>query len=677
MRNMLHGLAAVALLTSLNCGAAIGQTTPALDLDAFLATTRINPASAADVGATCEAYRQRVTAMKTSLERESGPATIDTTFRRFDDLQRVMGATGGDIFTIVQTHPQASVRDAARSCIQQLTPLQTEIGLSRPIYQRLKAIDASSADAVARHLLARAIGNYERSGVASDDATRARITALQQRISETSLAFDRNIAQGRKEVTATPAELEGLPADYLAAHRPGPDGLVRITTNYPDLNPVMTYAANEGLRRRLAEANWTRAYPANDALLRQLFADRAELARLLGRPNFAALIMEDKMIGSPANAQRFLDEIDAIAKPASDRDHALLLGRLRQIDPAAASVPIWSTGYLSQLVRREQFEVDPQEVRRYFAYDNVRDGIIRLSEDLFGLDIRPWQTEVWHPSVQAYEVYDNGQLIGRFYLDSHPREGKFTHAQHIGIRNGIEGRTIPVSLLVQNFPAGSHATGLMEHQQVETFLHEFGHLLHNILSGRQQWAQANYGELERDFIEAPSQMLENWVWDYDTLARFAVDAEGRTIPRALVDRMNRARGFVEGFGDRRQLALAATSLQYHLAAPGEGDLTSIYRTAHDRYSPVAIPEGLHPQASFGHLTSYSAIYYTYPWSKTISTDLFSLFQRNGIRDAATARRYRELVLGRGGSRPAATLVQDFLGRPLSLDSYRARLSGTR
>jgi thimet oligopeptidase len=654
--------------------ASASQVPSARDLDSFLAELRFNPRNANEVAATCTAYEQRIAALKTALEAETGPARIETTFRRYDDLQRVMDATGGDIFTIVQTHPEAAVRDAARACVQRLTPLQTEIALSRPIYNRLKAIDASRADPVVRQLLARSIGDYERSGVATDDATRARITALQQRMSETSLAFERNIAQGRKEVTATAAELEGLPADYLASHRPGPDGRVRITTDYPDLNPVMTYASNEGLRRRLAEANLTRAYPDNDVLLRQLFTDRAELARLLGRPDYATLVMEDKMIGSPANTRRFLDEIDQIARPASDRDQALLLARLKQINPAATEVPLWSTGYLSQLIRREQYDVDPQEVRRYFAYNNVRDGILRLTEDLFGLDIRPWQTQVWHPSVEAYEIYENNRLIGRFYLDNHPRDGKYTHAQHIGVRNGIEGRAIPVSILVQNFPAGDHSTGLMEHGQVETFLHEFGHLLHNILSGRQQWAQANYSSLERDFIEAPSQMLENWVWDYDTLSRFAVNAEGQTIPRALVERMNRARGFVEAFNDRRQLALASTSLQYHLAAPGEPDLTSVYRTAYNRYSPIPVPDGVHPHASFGHLTSYSAVYYTYPWSKTISTDLFSRFQENGIRDAATARRYRDLVLAPGSSKPARQLVEDFLGRPMNLDAYRARLT---
>jgi thimet oligopeptidase len=339
-------------------------------------------------------------------------------------------------------------------------------------------------------------------------------------------------------------------------------------------------------------------------------------------------------------------------------------------------VPVWSTGFLSQLIRKEQYDVDPQEVRQYFAYNNVRDGILQLTHDLFGVEIRRWETPLWAPGVEAYEMYDGGRLIGRFYMDNHPRPGKYNHANVIPIRYGLTDRAVPVGILVCNFPTGDHSTGLMEHRDVETFLHEYGHLLHVIFSGRQRWGQANMSNLEWDFIEAPSQMLENWVWDYETLRHFAVNAQGQPIPQALVQRMNRARGFAEAFGDKRQLGLAAASLAYHMRAPGDSDLTETYRTAYNAYSPVPMPGGLHPQDSFGHLTGYSAIYYTYMWSKSISTDLFTGFERAGLRDQATARRYRELVLARGSSRPAAILVSDFLGRPLSLDAYRARLTRT-
>jgi thimet oligopeptidase len=666
----LNFLAGVALVTL----TAAAPDPATRSIDAFLATTHLNPRSPAEFAAACNAYLARAAAIRADLENEKGPGWIEVTFRKFDNLNYVLGAASGDAGVVTQTNLDAATREAGRACSQKIEGLATEISLSRPIYARLKAIHLKGAPAETRFMIERAIAQYDRAGVGSDETTRSKIKALQDRISENSIAFERNIADGRKEVTATPAELAGLPADYIAAHKPGPDGRVRITTDSPDLGPVMAYASDEGLRRRLYEANLTRAYPANDALLRKIFADRAELAALLGRPDYATLITEDKMIGSPANAGKFLDDIAAVVESPARRDLGKMQARLKAIDPSATAVPAWGTGYLSQLIRKEQYAVDPQEIRQYFAYDNVRDGVLGLTQDLFKVQIRKWETPLWAPGVEAYEMLEGGKVIGRFYMDNHPREGKYTHANVIPIRTGLTDRSVPVGILVCNFPAGDHSTGLMEHRDVETFLHEFGHLLHLIFAGRQQWAQQGPFGLEWDFVEAPSQMLENWVWDYETLKRFAVNAKGEPIPRALVERMNRARGFTEAFGDARQLGLSAASLAYHRSAPGNSDLTSVYRTAFDRYSPIPLPAGLHPQASFGHLTGYSAIYYTYMWSKTISSDLFTRFEREGLRNPATARRYREMVLAPGSSKPAATLVSDFLGRPLSLEAYRARLA---
>ena len=281
---------------------------------------------------------------RSDLERERD-GRIETTFRKFDNLNYVRGAASGDAGVVTQTDLNATTRDAGRTCSQKIEALATEISLSRPIYARLKAftprprrpIPASSSGAIAQ---------YDRAGVGADEATRAKIKALQDRISENSIAFERNIADGRKEVMATSAELAGLPADYIAAHKPDGDGRVRITTDYPDLGPSCP-TLRRGARRRLFEANLTRAYPANDQLLRKIFADRAELAALLGRPNYAALITEDKMIGSPANAVKFLDDIAAVVESPARRDLGKMLARLKAIDPKAASVPAWSTGYLS------------------------------------------------------------------------------------------------------------------------------------------------------------------------------------------------------------------------------------------------------------------------------------------------------------------------------------------
>ncbi len=403
-----------------------------------------------------------------------------------------------------------------------------------------------------------------------------------------------------------------------------------------------------------------------------MFAKRDELAKLLGRPDFATLTLEDKMIGSPAHARAFFAQVDAAAKDAATRDFAKMQARYAQLVPGGELNP-WSSNYVQQLIRKEDYTVDPQEVRQYFAYNNVRDGILQWTRDLFGVEIKPWKTATWDASVEPYEMYQNGKLIGQFYFDTHPRPGKYNHANVVPIRMGIAGRQTPIFALVTNFPAGDHTTGLMEHRDVETFLHEYGHLIHGLFAGDQKWEGANPFNIEWDFVEAPSQMLENWVWDYDTLSRFAVDKDGKTIPRDLVARMNKARYFAEAYGDRRQLGLSNISLGFH-SGPPPGDLTARARELDRPYSFMAYPEGTHMQDSFGHLGGYSAFYYTYMWSKTIAVDMFSRFEKDGLRNPKTAAAYRAAVLEPGSSKPAAELVSGFLGRPFTADAYKARLA---
>jgi len=312
----------------------------------------------------------------------------------------------------------------------------------------------------------------------------------------------------------------------------------------------------------------------------------------------------------------------------------------------------------------------------------VRDGILALTSDLFGVTIRPWRTTVWNPQVEAYEMLDRsgpraGKVIGRFWFDSHPRPGKYNHANMINIRQGVAGKAIPVGVLVMNLPAGDHRTGLMEHGDVETFLHEFGHMLHHIFGGQTaRWAGQSGVATEWDFVEAPSQMLEEWVYDYDTLAKFARNAKGEVIPRALVEKMNRARYFDQGMADMRQLALSNISLRYH-QGPAPADLGARMRELDAVYNPLPAPPFSQFQDSFGHLNGYSAIYYTYRWSKVIADDLFTRFATEGLRNPATARDYRRKVLEPGGSKPAAMLVADFLGRPISLDAYKAEMAKDR
>ncbi|CAM3146123.1 Peptidase M3A/M3B catalytic domain-containing protein [Sphingomonas antarctica] len=648
----------------------LSTATPALAAS-FDTAPRLNPASADEAKANCDQFLNEAVRLRTAFETGK-PTGAYATAHEFDEIQRFLDDGGNDAGMLAEIAPDDARRNAGRACQARASDAQDALYLSVPAYKRLKTIDGKRLDAAGQVALTRALGQYDRNGVSRDEATRAKVTALKSRINELGIEFDKAIADGRKTVTAKPEDLAGLPADFIAAHKPGADGLVTISTDYPDLGPVMSYAQNEDLRKRLYFANLTRAYPGNDAILTELFAKRDELAKLLGRPDFATLALEDKMIGTPTKAREFLAQIDTAAKDAATRDFGKMQARYALFNPGGQINP-WSTGYVQQLIRKEAYTVDPQEVRQYFAYNNVRDGILQWTRDLFGVEIKPWKTATWDPSVEPYEMYQDGKLIGQFYFDTHPRPGKYNHANVVPIRMGITGRQIPTFALVTNFPAGDHTTGLMEHRDVETFLHEYGHLIHGIFAGQQNWEGANPFNIEWDFVEAPSQMLENWVWDYGTLSKFAVDKNGKTIPKDLVERMNKARYFAEAYGDRRQLGLSNISLGFH-SGPPQADLSAEARELDRPYTFMPYPEGTHMQDSFGHLSGYSAFYYTYMWSKAIAVDMYSRFEKDGLRNTKTAAAYRAAVLAPGSSKPAAELVSGFLGRPLSVEAYKARLA---
>ena len=663
----LNELAASALLLTMANVAAAGDYEPASD--ALIGPISLTPRGPADVAKQCDARLAAIKAQQARLEAmpiATDPATL---FAAYDDVYNLVLTTAyTEPGVIKDTHPDAAVRKAGEDCVQRAVTAVTAFSMSRPVYERLQAVDAKSVAPELRYAVQRQLENYRRSGVDRDDATRKRIAELQEAITATTLEFERNIAEDTRTISVRPEELAGLPPDYVTAHPAQTDGLVRISMAYPDVNPVFRYASSTELRKRLRTAFESRAYPANDAVLARLFAQRAELAALLGYKTYAEFDLDNRMAKSPARAQAFLDEIAAAARPAATADAARMLARLRKDDPAVEKLGAWSTSYASALIRKEDYAIDPQVIRQYLRYDKVEAGILALVQDLFQVEIRPWQTPVWHADVRAFEMLERGQVIGRFYLDMHPREGKFTHAQMSPVRVGIEGRVVPVAALETNFP-----TGLMEHSDVVVFLHEFGHLIHWLFAGHRPYATQNFSEIENDVIEAPSQLLEEWVWDYATLKTFATNDAGETIPEELVRKMNAGRRFGEAFGVMSQLGYSAASLDYYSTDMRGKDLTRTFDTSYNRYALAPEPEGVHVQDSFSHLGGYGAAYYTYQWSRALASDLLSPFRAAGLRDQATARRYREQILAPGGSESMNTLAKNFLGRDWSVDAYRREL----
>ena len=326
--------------------------------------------------------------------------------------------------------------------------------------------------------------------------------------------------------------------------------------------------------------------------------------------------------------------------------------------------------YLLGALKNERHDVDAQRVRSYFAFDKVLQGVLDTTGRLLDVRYEPVDAGAWHADVRSYDVVrdepEGARHLGRIHLDLHPREGKYTHAACFPLAPGITGAILPEGVLLCNF-----ARGLLEHDEVVTFFHEFGHLVHYVLAGDQRLVEFSGINNEWDFVEAPSQLLEEWAWDTAVLQTFATDASGEPIPADLVARMREADEFGRALEVRRQLGHANVS--YHLHVDRPDDLQAATEHWYTVTSPIAPIPGSHSYAGFGHLTGYGACYYTYQWSLVIARDLLSAFG-DDLMNTETAARYRTLVLEPGATKDATALVEDFLGRPYSFDAYREWVS---
>jgi thimet oligopeptidase len=490
-----------------------------------------------------EARLSRARGILAELLAVTARRTVGNTLVPYDNLMRELDRASSQTGLIREVHPDSTVRQAAERGGQRVSALATEISLDRRVFDAIRAMDLEAADPVTRHYVDRILRDFRLAGVDKDSATRTRIKELRDELVLIGQEFDRNLRNDVRTIeVASAAELDGLPADYIAAHRPGADGRIRLTTDYPDVFPVLTYARSDDLRRRVRAEFDNRAYPGNMAVLDRMIARRAELAGLLGFRSWADYAVADKMAGTAATASAFIDRVVGASGAAAEREYQTLLHRKRQGEPAATGINRWETGYLRELVRRSEYDFDSQQVRPYLAYDRVKQGVLDLAARLFGVTFRRMKNPpVWHPSVEGWELLEGGKLAGRFYLDMHPRPGKYGHAVHFRVRTGTSDGALPESALVCNFPGGTPGEpGLMDHGDLQTFLHEFGHLMHSMLA-RQRWNGISGVRTEWDFVEAPSQMLEEWGWDPAVLAGFARHHEtGEPIPAELVRQLKRA-----------------------------------------------------------------------------------------------------------------------------------------
>jgi len=601
--------------------------------------------------------------------------TIENTLETFNEIGRNVGNAAEWSGLMHEVHPDAKIRDAARTCEKEVSQFTSELLLDKRAYDAIKAVDVAKADANTKRFSLITLRDYKRAGVDLDDKKRARIKEIDDAMTDLGQQHARNIAEDTRFIEADPKRLDGLPPDWIAAHKPAANGTIKITTDYPDYIPFVTYANDDDLRKQLYIKFRSRGDAQNETVLQKLLELRLEKAKLLGFKDWADYFSDDKMLKGGKNAADFIERVTKLAQPRAKRDYNELLAQLKKADPKATAVGDWQKAWLENQVKKEKYAVDSTAVREYFPFDRTLQGLLDITSQIYDVQYVPaTDPRTWHPDVKVFDVMRKGEKLGRIFLDMHPRADKYKHAAQFGIQDGVAGKQLPEGALVCNFAAGSE---LMDHGDVVTMFHEFGHLMHHVFGGQQHWARQSGVATEQDFVEAPSQMFEEWGWNFETLSKFAKNKAGETIPKDLVDKMRKAEKFGLGTQTLQQMFYAAISLEFHRTDPKKLDPAgqlAMVKKLQAKYTPYAYVEGTKFHTSFGHLVGYSSAYYTYMWSLVIAKDLLTAFEKKGLLDTATTYKYRDTILAPGGTKDAADLVKDFLGRKYDFKAFEKYLS---
>ena len=644
------------------------------------------------VRAALQRAEEAVRAIEMIPDRER---SFENTLTALDDMRARLEIDTNVILFMPYVSTDADERDvgerAELDVSSWLIDLDTREGLSRAIktYAETKPKLAGER----KRLLEHTLRDFRRAGMGLPPERRAELIRIQKELAQLSIDFERNIREDETTVPLARDELAGVPEEYFENPNLRRSGdLLLVGLSYPQFLPIQDYCTNEQTRHKVWLQYKRRGGTGNVRVLEQILQLRAEAARLLGYAHPADFEIEIKMAKNAETVKKFYRDLRPLVRKKALKDHAELLAEKRRHtgNPGAEFYP-WDTSFYLNRLKKSKYAVDTEEVREYFPLDRVIDGLFSITQYLYGLEYREITGEarsegipLWHEDVAVYEVKDNatGEILGTFYFDLHPRPNKYTHAAQWGLvqhklwPDGTVAR--PVAALVCNFPkATADRPSLLTHDSVETFFHEFGHCLHTILS-EARYYRFGGTSVERDFVEAPSQMFENWVWDADVLATFSRHYEtGKPIPDDLLQGMMKARYLGSGMTAERQFFYGLYDLNCHLDPEGDVDTTQLGMDLWDPagenvelYDPV--PETFF-QAAFGHLTGYHAGYYGYQWSLVYASDMFQRFKELGMLSPDAGMYYREKILSRGGSMDGIDLVRDYLGREPNMDAYLEHL----
>lgn len=608
--------------------------------------------------------------------------TFENTLLALDDIHNIIENIWSPSDLMGSVHPDKTIREEGLAASQRSEQFLNELDGNERLYQAVTAYaqtkEAESLSGVKKKLLNDTLMKFRRGGFNLDPITREEVGRIRNRLVEIGHTFDTNKNQALDTLFLSLHDLEGLSESYIESHKM-PDGRYAIDLSYPTYKPFMQYANSDSARKELRLRYLNRATDVNLTVLDSMIHYRNLLAEKLGYSSYAAYRTEDRMVKIPETVWDFENELKKGLRNKAQKDYAELLEmKSAETGNPETVIESWESWYYETKLLREKYQLDPEEVRQYFEMSNVIQGMFTISQQLFGVVFKEAENpSLWHDEILMYEVYEAAthEFIGRFYLDLYPRENKYSHAAAFSVVMGKElssGYQKPTTSLVCNFPRPALTEpSLLSHDEVQTFFHEFGHLLHGILTTSPYVTYAGTS-VARDFVETPSQIFENWCWEKESLSMFAKHYKtGKVLPDELFEKMIAAKNVNSGNNALQQVYYGILDFTLHDGFKLGRNETTTELVARLQNEITLYPylEGTHMHASFGHLNGYGASYYGYLWALVYAQDMFSVFVNDGIMNEETGLRFREIILEKGGTEDPYELVIEFLGREPNNDAF--------
>lgn len=595
-------------------------------------------------------------------------------FNEWNRLQIALEDLQGPVEILNNVSPDANVRKNAEACLIDVSKFATDLLQSEKLYARIKSVKA--ADAIDKKLQQDVLEAFEDTGVSLAPDKRARMKAILEKMELLGQEFARNIRDNNQKLSFSAEEVKGMPADYLARAKRDDKGHVLLGFSAPEYVPFIENADNGDARRRYMVAYANKGTPKNLELLKEAMGLRLEMARLFDLPSYAAYATRRRMAQNPQAVNAFLAEVQVAVTELEKKEVEEIRAFRAEVEKtplAGTNMARWDISYWQQKLKKARYSVDQNSLRKYFPSEATVPWALEVSSKLYGVEFKRVMVPVWHDDVQYYDVIDSKskQRISGMYLDLYPREGKYNHAAAWPIRGGSTlAKRTPVSVLVTNFDRVGY-TG----DELETLVHEFGHVLHGVLSNTRYVTNAGTS-VERDFVEAPSQMYEEWARSKESLALLPkyCKAACPAIDEAMLKRMTAAHNYGRGIRYARQLLYASYDMNLHTEKAG--DPMAIWQKM-EGATPLGYIAGTEFPGQFGHLMGgYAAGYYGYMWSEVIALDMLSRYDGK-LMNPLTGMLYRKAILARGSELRGQELVRGFLGRAPNSKAFFDEISGKR